>query len=216
MPLKLIVFDCDGVILESVDIKSRVFYDMALRVSQPAADGLLAYHLAHGGVNRQEKFAWLFDNFVGRPITATEKEQWSREFQERTSAELLSCPLVPGIMEVLDLWWGRLPMYVASGSSQTDLRHILAERGLARYFEGIYGFPPTKEKILSMILEKANVRAEEALMVGDSSTDLIAAEVVGLKFYGRGQIAGNSRWPWYDDLSRFNDDLAADSLDSSW
>ena len=49
MALSLIVFDCDGVILESVDAKTKAFGQVAEPLGAEARDRLLLYHTLHGG-----------------------------------------------------------------------------------------------------------------------------------------------------------------------
>ena len=44
MALSLIVFDCDGVILESVDAKTKAFGQVAEPLGAEARDRLLLYH----------------------------------------------------------------------------------------------------------------------------------------------------------------------------
>ena len=47
MALSLIVFDCDGVILESVDAKTKAFGQVAEPLGAEARDRLLLYHTLH-------------------------------------------------------------------------------------------------------------------------------------------------------------------------
>ena len=51
MALSLIVFDCDGVILESVDAKTKAFGQVAEPLGAEARDRLLLYHTLPGGVS---------------------------------------------------------------------------------------------------------------------------------------------------------------------
>ena len=51
MALSLIVFDCDGVILESVDAKTKAFAQVAEPLGAEARDRLVLYHTLHGGKN---------------------------------------------------------------------------------------------------------------------------------------------------------------------
>lgn len=44
MALSLIVFDCDGVILESVDAKTKAFAQVAEPLGAEARDRLVLYH----------------------------------------------------------------------------------------------------------------------------------------------------------------------------
>ena len=58
MSLDCIVFDCDGVIMESVECKTRAFGRTVENHGPEAVAQLVEYHLAHGGVSRFEKFRW--------------------------------------------------------------------------------------------------------------------------------------------------------------
>lgn len=207
MALELIVFDCDGVILESLDIKTLAFHRVGLDYGQEAADRLVMHHRMHGGVSRYEKFAWLYDNFVGRPITEEEKKALNEKFVAIALEEITRCALVKGMQEVLDAWQGRLPMYVASGAPQEELAFVLERRGLAPYFKGIFGYPPHKTALLRTIVEAEGADPGHVLMVGDSFTDQRAAEDVGTLFYGRGKEFLPSGHPWHEDMTRLNDYL---------
>ena len=59
---KTIVFDCDGVILNSNKIKIDVFYDVAINFGASAsqAQALVDYHVKFGGVSRYRKFDYFF------------------------------------------------------------------------------------------------------------------------------------------------------------
>ena len=47
-PLDLVIFDCDGVILESVDVKTQAFGLAVAEHGPEAVDRLLEYHLENG------------------------------------------------------------------------------------------------------------------------------------------------------------------------
>lgn len=204
MALSLIVFDCDGIILESVDIKTRAFYRIGLDFGQEAADRLVMYHTAHGGVSRYDKFDWLYEEYLGKKITPEEKAALGDKFARYALEEVERCGLVPGIREALDAWHGRVPLYVASGAPHEELVLILEKRGLSRYFAGIFGSPPGKTQVLRSIVEQCGVLPSETVMVGDSSTDMYAAQAVGTLFYGRGRYFAGTDHPWADDLTGLN------------
>ncbi|MDL2207493.1 HAD family hydrolase [Desulfovibrio sp. OttesenSCG-928-F20] len=207
MMLALLVFDCDGVILESLDVKTKAFYRIGLDFSQEAADQLVMFHRLHGGVSRYEKFAWLYERFMGRAITDEEKKTLNERFVSIALDEITHCALVPGVQEVLDAWKGRVPMFVASGAPEDELRFVLERRGLASYFDDIRGYPPQKTPLLEAIVKRSGLPPEQCVMVGDSFTDMRAAESVGTLFYGRGDDFKDSPWPWHYDLTLLNDYL---------
>lgn len=217
MPLELLVFDCDGVILESVDAKTRAFARVGERFvpeyGQAAADRLVAYHVAHGGVSRFEKFAWFYREILGREITPEESAALGEEFAAFSMDEVMNSILVPGIYSVFEAWHGRVPMYVASGAPQGELSNVLEKRGLSRFFEGIYGSPPGKTDLLRRILAETKIRPDRALMIGDSTTDQYAAEATRMRFFGRGAGFRHSSWPWAEDFLGLNAYLEAVNRD---
>ncbi|MDR2124778.1 MAG: HAD family phosphatase [Desulfovibrio sp.] len=203
MDIALVVFDCDGVILESMDVKTRAFRRIGAEFGEEAADRLALFHSLHGGVSRYEKFAWLYREILGREISAEEKALLNKKFVRTALEEVTTCPLVPGIQEALDYLHGRLPLYVASGAPQEELYYILEKRGLARYFAGIRGWPPAKDVLLKSIVEQSAVDPARCVMVGDAYADLEAARLAGTQFYGRGELFKGSGLPRHDDMTRF-------------
>lgn len=207
MALDLLVFDCDGVILESMDVKSGAFYRLAEELAPGEGERMRMLHSLNGGVSRYKKFAWFYREVFDRDITEEEQEELNKKFVVLTQEEIANCALVPGIQEVLDRWLGRVPMYVASGAPEDELRMILQKRGLAKYFKGMHGSPTVKTLLLRAIVGHAGVRPSLALMVGDSRTDQYAAEAVGTLFYGRGEYFSQTGHPWHEDLTQLNEYL---------
>jgi len=209
MALSCIVFDCDGVILESVSVKTRAFARIAEPFGAECVDRLVMYHKAHGGVSRYKKFEWLYREVLGREITQEELTALGRRFAEIAFEEVCRCDLVPGVAAVLKRWQGRVPMYVCSGAPHEELHAILQGRGLDQYFAGIYGSPPAKAELLRGIIDQAGVDPATAVMIGDSVTDREAAALVGLLFYGRGGELRGGNFPWGEDLTGLNEWLEA-------
>lgn len=205
MSLKCLVFDCDGVLLDSVPVKTRAFARLAEPYGPEARDRFVMYHTVHGGVSRYLKFAWFFKEMLNREITPAESKEWGERFAQYALDEVRRCPLIPGALDTLVKWQGKLDMYVCSGAPKSELETILNERGLSGYFNGIYGSPPVKSELLRQIVNlAAKVLPEQTLMVGDASTDRDAAEEVGTLFYGVGPELKGGNFPWSDDLVPLN------------
>lgn len=203
--LSLLVFDFDGVIAESVEAKTRAYHRLAEPLGPEAQDRLTLYHHLHGGVSRFEKIKWMYKEFTGRDCTEEELRRNADLFASFAVDEVLSAPMVPGALDVLERWHGRVPLYVCSGTPQEELGMILEKRGLARYFKGWRGTPPAKEFLLKAIVDGEAIDPDEAVMVGDSTTDLDAALYAGTRFYGRGEFFVNSPHPHHHDLTKLND-----------
>lgn len=192
--LKAIVLDFDGVILESVDIKTRAFRDV-FKDYPDHLDRITRLHLENGGMSRYEKFAIIYRDFFHRPLSDQERERLGRDFSDRVEKEIFTCPFVPGAVEFLKRHAERLPLFVVSGTPQDELRMVVRRRGLDRYFRGVYGSPGQKADLLRSILGNQHWSASEVVFVGDAMTDCRAAEAVGVHFVGRVRDAEASPFP---------------------
>ena len=213
MTLKCVVFDCDGVLIDSVPVKTRAFARLAEPYGQEAVDRFVQYHMAHGGVSRFKKFAWFFENFLNRSITDEESTQWGDRFAALSLEEVRRCDLIAGAQDVLQTWHGRLPLFVCSGAPGAEQAMVLEEKGLASYFKAICGAPPAKEELLAQILREADIAPECALMVGDATTDRDAARAVGTLFYAVGESlkaeGEQGAFAWGPDLTELSAFIAA-------
>ena len=204
MGLRCLVFDCDGVLLDSVPAKTQAFARLARPYGQEAEKRFVQFHQSHGGVSRYEKFAWFFREILGHEITKEESEAFAQQFKTFCREELRLCREIRGAREVLDRWQGHLPLYVCSGAPQAEQREVLSEHDLARYFDGIFGSPPEKAVLLQNIVATAGIAPEQTLMVGDATTDLEAAKHAGTRFYGVGELLRGGDYPWSMDLTELS------------
>jgi phosphoglycolate phosphatase-like HAD superfamily hydrolase len=74
---------------------------------------------------------------------------------------------------------------VASGTPQNELEKIVAERGMAGWFEEVWGTPRTKPEILRDLLTRHGLSPQDVLMVGDGMSDYQAATDTGIRFLAR-------------------------------
>lgn len=178
--IRAAVFDFDGVVLESADIKTNAF--RRLFGGNPAA---VAYHLEHQGVSRYEKFRYITTEILGATYTDEDGRRLGKRFSELVLDEVLACPFVPGAQALLKRRASELPLFVASGTPEVELRTIASARGVAGWFAGIYGTPPTKAEIIGRVLDQTAHAPDDVVMIGDAHTDLEGAQTAGVRFIGR-------------------------------
>ncbi|MFV0423098.1 HAD family hydrolase [Oleidesulfovibrio sp.] len=207
MALDLVVFDCDGVLLETVEVKTRAFGRTVEEFGPQAVQRLLDYHMAHGGVSRYKKFEWFYAEVLGRTITDKEMQDLGERFTKFAFEEVVAAPAVDGALETIQALYGKVPMYVASGAPHDELTYVLEAKGLTGYFQGIFGSPPHKTALLADILRHTGADPQKTVMVGDSSTDLEAATACGTRYFGRGSSFATSGHPWAEDLHPLKEHL---------
>jgi phosphoglycolate phosphatase-like HAD superfamily hydrolase len=191
--IRAIVFDFDGVILESGNIKTEAFLELFADYPHFQA-AILQYHLNNLGVSRYEKFDWIYRELLQRPLPTAEREQLGCRFSEIVLDKILACPLVPGALDALKLFHGIYPLFVASGTPHEELEMIVRRRNLTDYFTGVWGTPRKKVDIIRSVLNRYEWRPEQLLMVGDGTSDYQAAEAAGVAFVARDTPEQTERW----------------------
>jgi HAD superfamily hydrolase (TIGR01549 family) len=179
-----VIFDFDGVILESVDLKARAFRQLFQDYPEHV-DDIVRLHLEQGGLSRYEKFRRIFADYLRLPLSAERMARLDQEYRALVLAEMLTCPYVPGAREFIERHAVEVPLFIASGTPETELREIATLRGLSPYFAGVYGSPRPKVTLLRHIAARVAARPNRLVFVGDSLPDYEAAVRVGIPLIGR-------------------------------
>ena len=210
--LKVIVFDFDGVILESVDIKTRAFRELFKQYPEHL-DTIVKLHLSNAGVSRFEKFKIIYRDYLGQPIDEGELKQLGQSFSQLIYDEILSCPFVPGAYQFLEKYSTKYDLFVVSGTPEGEIRNIVKQRKLARFFRKVYGSPKTKGGILRRIMAENDFQSGRVVFIGDAMSDYLGAREASVLFIGRVSKGESSPFP-DDGVLAIVDDLH--QLDRQW
>lgn len=197
-----VFFDFDGVILDSVQAKTRAFACMFRQYGPEIEQAVVAYHLAHGGVSRFEKFKYYYNHLLLQPVEEEELEEMGKEFSRLALDEVMAAPFIPEALETLQrLLVESIPAYVVSGTPEEELRYIVAKRGLNNYFREIHGAPRQKTEILQEIIGRYGYVPQQCLFLGDAMTDYEAAAATGTCFVGIVSDGNHSPFPAITTIS---------------
>lgn len=180
-----VIFDFDGVIVESADIKTRAFVALYEEHGAAVVAAAVAHHQANGGISRRKKIRHIHRQHLGIALSADALEALCQRFSGLVEEAVVACPAVAGAVSFLAAQHRRLPLFVVSGTPHEELKRIVDRRGLAGYFAGVFGSPPEKPPTIRDILRTHGLAAERVLFVGDARTDYLAAAETGLRFIGR-------------------------------
>lgn len=175
---RTIIFDCDGVLLNSNRIKSNAFYSIALPYGEMAAQKLLKYHIDNGGISRYAKF-----NYFVSVILKTNEDvvPLVKKYAAEVRNGLMNCKLASGLEQLRELT-NEASWLVVSGGDQNELREVFESRRLVNYFDGgVFGSPATKDEILNDGIKEGRIRFP-AVFMGDSRYDYEAASRIGADF----------------------------------
>lgn len=183
--IRAVILDFDGVILESVDIKTQAFLHLFQDQPEDVRRRIVRLHLENGGISRHQKFEWIYRDFLRRPLEEAEAARLDSAFSRFCRERILAAPFVKGAQEFLATCHTEYLLYVVSGTPEAELRAILDARGLTRYFQAVWGSPTDKTDACRQILADTRLAPHEVAFVGDAVTDLDAAERSGVHFIAR-------------------------------
>lgn len=217
--IRVVVFDFDGVILESSDIKTEAFVELFAQHPEHL-DAIRAHHLGNLGLSRFKKFEWIYANLLRAPLDEVTRTALGEAFSALVFQKVCDAPFVPGAREAIEaLAKVNVPMIVSSGTPQGELERIVERRGLLPFFHEVNGTPSEKPDVIRRTLARFACPPNELLFVGDGTSDHEAARVTGVRFLARRTPGLAEHWracgaACVDDLrgleARLHDRAAAD------
>ena len=183
--IKTIIFDFDGVIVESVDIKTAAFAELFAKEGKDAVKRIVEYHLVNAGISRYEKFKHIYQEILKRGLSEYEFKQLCDRFSELVMGAVVRAPYVKGAKEFLELWYKKYKCFVASATPEAEMQEIVRMKGLVKYFVGVYGAPKKKADVVKDVIERYHVQPGEIAYVGDAMSDYEAASANGIHFIAR-------------------------------
>ena len=183
MEHKCIIFDSDGVLVDSEAISAKIFQEMAVELGVD-----LDYETAldrFAGTSMKEN-----KQFVESHITGALPADFEQEFRERTyKAYRTDLRAVPGIHELIEKL--QVPFCVASSGPVEKIRLNLGLVGLLEQFEGkifscydIGSWKPEPE-IYVHAAREMGFEPEECAVIEDSDSGVRAAVAGGFPVYVR-------------------------------
>jgi len=187
--VRVVVFDFDGVLVDSNAVKRDAYFSIFARFGDTAQ--LVAAGLEdQPDGNRYQVIDRVLCRVRSEGLLPVERppEGWVEHLAAAYNAiceeHAATCLEVPGATECLTGLVGRSALFVNSATLQEPLRRVVRRRGWEPFFRGIYGAPTSKANHLRHILAAEGVRPAEVLLVGDGRRDLVAAQEVGARFVG--------------------------------
>jgi phosphoglycolate phosphatase len=189
-PLKLVIFDCDGTLVDSqhmICAAMRQAYE-ANNLSVPAREHLLAIV----GLSLPDAFRRLAmhsANVADHPVDSLVTCYKSAFADLRNSDDHLE-PLYPGARETLDALAARPDtlLGVATGKSQRGVRAVLGRHGLAERFATIQTADDAPSKphpgMVLAAMRATGAEPRDTVVVGDTVYDLEMARAAGVRAIG--------------------------------
>ncbi|MBE9571959.1 MAG: HAD family hydrolase [Proteobacteria bacterium] len=182
--IRAVIFDLDGVIIESAEIKTKAF-EVLFADYPDRLPEIISYHQKNGGISRYLKFRYFYEKILGQELSAQEEAELGERFSQIAMRQVLEAPFVPGAIEFLTHNKHRYYFFIASGTPYGELQNIMSHRQLSQFFVEVHGAPKDKTDIIEDILNRYEFQRKEAVFIGDAESDRAAAERTGILFIAR-------------------------------
>lgn len=181
-PVELVIFDCDGVLVDSERIAVRVQVALGRELGWPLTEAEVVDRFigrSHAAIREQ----------VGARLGEATAAIWADRF-EQLHAEAVDAGLTPvdGLPEALDAL--TLPTCVASSGSHQKMRHTLGRTGLHDRFEGrifsateVSRGKPAPDLFL-YAARQMGIDPAACVVVEDSRPGVDAARAAGMRAFG--------------------------------
>jgi phosphoglycolate phosphatase-like HAD superfamily hydrolase len=177
-------FDFDGVLVDSVEVKTRAFGQLFQPFGQEVMEQVVDHHRRHSGVTRVDKFRHYYREFLQQPLAEAELADLCRRFARLVVDEVVAAPEIPGAEAFLRAVAGQLPCFVVSAAPENEVREIVQRRGWTRYFREVRGAPRRKGENLEILVGKYSLNPRHCWFFGDAESDYRAAQGCGVHFLG--------------------------------
>lgn len=185
-----VIFDFDGVIIDSSEIKAeafrRLFHDRPAHV-----DAIVQFHRNNAGLSRFRQFEFIHRDILNEDLTAERATAMSERLSSLVLPQLMSTGLIPGALDLLKrVQELRIPAFILSGTPEPELLQIVNARNLSALFDGVFGSPPGKVARLKELQDRFGFPASGMLYIGDAPSDGVDSAAAGVKFIG---VSANGR-----------------------
>lgn len=180
--VKGIIFDFDGVIVDSVEIKGEAFREIYTTYGKEISDKVIEHHELNGGVSRFDKFRFYHNNFLKKEITENEIQKLSDDFSRIVLNKVIKSPYIGGVLSFIKKNFLEKNLFISTATPSDEIEKILLRRQINDYFTSVYGSPEKKDNHILKIIKKNRFNEDELVFIGDSTSDFEAAKKMNVKF----------------------------------
>ncbi len=191
-----VFFDFDGVICNSISVKTDAFSTLFRNYGPLVEKAVVEHHLQTGGMPRRQKIKLYLKKYAQEECNNQKLEEVVNSFSLLVVEKVIAAPFVDGALDSLNsLYDSNIPAFVVSGTPHDEMRLIIKEKNIEKYFKEVHGSPRSKTEIVDDILRRYHYSPGQCLFIGDALLDYNTAMEVGMHFLGITHPSGVVSFP---------------------
>ncbi len=190
MPLRAVIFDFDGVIVDSEPLHFDAFRAVLAEEGIDLTKDL--YESRYLAMDDKTCFAAAFAD-AGRALSHPALDDLIERKARRLEADLAAGPLFPGVPDFIRMLAERVPLAINSGALRAEIELVLAGTGLADCFRTIVsaedvtrckpdpeGYRLALDRLTALPGVPADIAPPQCLVVEDSVHGIASARAAGM------------------------------------
>jgi len=178
---KVVFWDFDGVIKDSVAVKSDAFEALFSPFGEEVAKKVRQHHEENGGMSRFDKLP-IYLKWSGESASPAQVEQYAIQFSQLVKEKVIHSVWVEGVLDYLTNNYKNQQFFLVTATPQQEIEEILLALNIEQLFQEVVGSPTTKSNAIKAILKKQLILPENSVMIGDSMSDYSAAKLNNVPF----------------------------------
>lgn len=187
--IESIIFDFDGVLVDSNKIKNECFFDVFSDIKN-SEDTITRVLDENPRKNRFFLIKKILENLKKNDIINFkdidyEYDKYLNLYSKKTEEGVIKAKEIKGAKEALEKLYKRYSLYILSATPKKNIGVIVEKKNLERYFKAIYGTDSRdKMEVLHDLINEQNINPINSIYVGDSEQDLNCAKKYSMTFIG--------------------------------
>lgn len=178
---KLIFWDFDGVIKDSVDVKTQAFVQLFQSFGKEIAARVREHHEDNGGMSRYDKIP-IYLSWAGESTEKANVDAYCIRFAQIALQGVIDAPWVSGIETILRTNPDKQIFILVTATPRDEIEEILKVLDIRTCFQNVFGAPVNKKDAISITLAERKIEPQDSLMIGDALADYHAAQVNNVPF----------------------------------
>lgn len=188
--IKNILWDFDGVILDSMPIRDYGFREIFKPYPGHLVDELILYHRHNGGLSRFNKIHYFYNDILKVKISENKIQEYANKFSTIMREQLINPQyLIEESVTFIKLNYKYYNFHIVSGSEHNELNFLCNKLRIMNYFRSIDGSPSLKNDLVKNLMERESYKKEETILIGDSVNDYEAANKNAIEFFGYNNLS---------------------------
>ncbi len=183
--IRNILFDFDGVILDSMPVRDFGFREIFKEFDKELVEKLIEYNNLNGGLSRYVKIRYFYEELLKESISEKKVQELAQKFSGIMKKELTNKKyMIEETVKFIEDNHKKYNLHIVSGSDGDELRFLCKELEIDKFFLSIDGSPTPKNELVANVLQENNYLENKTILIGDSINDYEAAKVNNIDFYG--------------------------------